>query len=132
MQLKSANAQYSAALEQMNQELDLYNSKKNSLEDELSVSALKREAVVLYEQLAEAENKRDKLLEEEKQRGTPAQERERLLAAVKDDNAEISIMERHISEAGERMQEVTGEAAFNSLGSSIQYRSLNMDDGVVR
>ena len=109
MQLKSANAQYSAALEQMNQELDLYNSKKNSLEDELSVSALKREAVVLYEQLAEAENKRDKLLEEEKQRGTPAQERERLLAAVKDDNAEISIMERHISEAGERIRQLGEE-----------------------
>ena len=36
------------------------------------------------------------------------------------------------SEAGERMQEVTGEAAFNSLGSSIQYRNLSMDDGVVR
>ena len=64
MQLKSANAQYSTALEQMNQELDLYTSKKVSLEDELAVSAIKREAVVLYEQLAEAESKRDKLLEE--------------------------------------------------------------------
>ena len=63
----------------------------------------------MYEQLAEAENKRDKLLEEEKQRGTPAQERERLLAAVKDDNAEISIMERHISEAGERIRQLGEE-----------------------
>ena len=52
MQLKSANAQFSNALEQMNQELDTYNSRKQGLEDELAVSALKREAVVLYEQLA--------------------------------------------------------------------------------
>jgi len=109
MQLKSANAQYSTALEQMNQELDLYTSKKVSLEDELAVSAIKREAVVLYEQLAEAESKRDKLLEEAKQRGTPAQERERLLAQVKDDNAEISIMERHIVEAQERIRQLGDE-----------------------
>ena len=31
------------------------------------------------------------------------------------------------SEAGERMQEVTGEAAFNSLGSSIKYLNLKVD-----
>ena len=70
-------------LEAMNQELDSYNSRKTSLEDELAVSQVKREAVVLYEQLAEAEAKRDKLLEEARQRGTPAQERERLLAQVR-------------------------------------------------
>lgn len=35
------------------------------------------------------------------------------------------------SEAGERMQEVTGEAAFNSLGSSLQYLNLKVD-GVAR
>ena len=82
MQLKSANAQFSTALELMNQELDTYNSRKQGLEDELAVSALKREAVVLYEQLAEAETKRDKLVEEARQRGTPAQEREKLLVQV--------------------------------------------------
>ena len=43
------------------------------------------------------------------QRGTPAQERERLLAAVKDDNAEIAIMERHIAEAGERIRQLGEE-----------------------
>ena len=82
MELKSANAQFSSAMEQMNQQLDHYNSRKASLEDELAVSAVKREAVVLYEQLAEAEAKRDKLIEEDKLRGTPAQEREKLLAQV--------------------------------------------------
>ena len=50
----------------------------------------------------EVEDKRDQLLEEEKARGTPAQERERLLQQVKDDNAEISTMERQISEAQEK------------------------------
>ena len=50
----------------------------------------------------EVEDKRDQLLKEEKARGTPAQERERLLQQVKDDNAEISTMERQISEAQEK------------------------------
>ena len=57
--------------------------RKAALEDELSVSAVKREAVSLYEQLQEAEKKRDALLEEAKERGTPAQEREKLLYQVK-------------------------------------------------
>ena len=44
------------------------------------------------------------LLEEERQRGTPAQERERLLQQVKDDNAEISTMERQITEMQEKVR----------------------------
>ena len=109
LQLKGANAQYSVAMEQMNQELDVLNSRKVSLEDELAVSAIKREAVMLYQQLGEAEAGRDKLLEEARLRGTPAQERERLLGQVKDDNAEISIMERHILEAQEKLRQINEE-----------------------
>ena len=92
-----------ADLEKMNQELDVLNSRKAALEDELSVSALKKEAVGLYEQLREVEDKRERLLEEERQRGTPAQERERLLQQVKDDNAEISTMERQIAELQDKV-----------------------------
>lgn len=91
-------------LERMNQELDGLNSRKAALEDELAMSAMKKEAVTLYEQLREAEDKRDQLLEEERQRGTPAQERERLLQQVKDDNAEISTMERQIAEMQEKVK----------------------------
>ena len=42
------------------------------------------------------------MLAEERERGTPQQERERLLQQVKTDNGEISIMERQIQEATER------------------------------
>ena len=69
IQLKAANVQYSQAMEHMNQELDVLSSRKATLEDEMAVSAVKREAVMLYDQLAEAEGKRDKLLEEAKERG---------------------------------------------------------------
>ncbi len=96
----------------MNQELDSLTTRRAALEDELAMSALKREAVGLYAQLREAEDKRDQMAEEERQRGTPAQERERLLQQVKDDNAEISTMERQIAEMQER---VRGSKATTTL-----------------
>ena len=45
-------------------------------------------------------------MEEERLRGTPAQERERLLQQVKDDNAEISTMERQITEMQEKVRAI--------------------------
>ena len=89
--------------ERMNQEVDALNSKKAALEDELSMSHVKKEAVGLYETLRDVEEKRDRLLQEERERGTPAQEREKLLQQVKDDNAEISTMERQIGELQDKV-----------------------------
>lgn len=48
----------------------------------------------LYEQVHELEVKRDSLLEEAQSRGDPAQEREKLLKQVKEDNQEIASMDR--------------------------------------
>ena len=87
----------------MNQELDTLNSRKAALDDELAISNVKREAAALQEQLREAEDKKEKLMNEEKERGTPAQERERLLQQVKDDNIEIATMERQIAETEEKV-----------------------------
>ena len=66
----------------MNQELDTLNSRKVMLEDEVAISALKREALTLYENLRDLELRRDELVDEVSNRGTPAEERERLLAQV--------------------------------------------------
>lgn len=60
----------------------MLNSRKALLEDEMAVSSMKREAVRLYEILGTTEAKRDALLQEEETRGTPQQERERLLEQV--------------------------------------------------
>ena len=83
LDLKHKNMDFQIALEKMNQELDGLNSRKAVLEDEVALSALKREALTLYDNLRDLEQRRDELLEEEKHRGTPAQERERLLAQVR-------------------------------------------------
>jgi len=50
--------------------------------------------VRLYEQLRELEEKRDQLMAELQAKGTPQEERERLLKQVKDDNSEIASMDR--------------------------------------
>jgi intraflagellar transport protein 74 len=52
----------------------------------------------LHHKLKEAEERKQSLLEEERTRSTPAQEREQLLQRVKDDNAEMATMERQIGE----------------------------------
>lgn len=131
LQLKNQNMQFQTDLERMNQELDALNSRKGALEDELAMSQVKKEAVVLYDQLREVEDKRDQLVEEEKLRGTPAQERERLLQQVKDDNAEISTMERQITEMTERIGHLQEEQSHldqvveeNQSERNQKYREL--------
>jgi intraflagellar transport protein 74 len=50
----------------------------------------------LYEQLHDLEEKRDQILEETKAKGSPQDEREKLLKQVKEDNQEIASMERQL------------------------------------
>lgn len=50
--------------------------------------------VRLYEQLHDLEEKRDQIVEETKAKGSPQDEREKLLKQVKEDNQEIASMER--------------------------------------
>ena len=126
-------------LERMNQELDALTSRRAALEDELSMSALKREAVQLHSRLREAEERREAMAEEERARGTPAQERERLLLRVKEDNAEIATMERQVGEARERQghlreeqEHLEQELEENQSERNQKYRELrrreeNMD-----
>ncbi|CAN8001690.1 unnamed protein product [Ixodes pacificus] len=73
------------------------------------MSQIKQEAVKLYERLRELGEKKAVLQEEQRLRGTPAQERERLLMQVKEDNAELAGIERQTSEARERLTAVQEE-----------------------
>jgi len=111
VELKQLNGSRQMEMERMQQELDALSTRKSALEDELAMSAVKREAVTLHQQLREAEDKRDRMLEEEAKRGTPQQERERLLQRVKDDNAEIATMERQIGEMRDKMSHLQEEQA---------------------
>jgi len=58
------------------------------------MSHIKQEAVRIYEQINELEQKKMTLVEEQKSNESPKEIRERLLEQVKQDNHEISTMDR--------------------------------------
>lgn len=63
----------------------------------------------LYDQLHELESKRNALQEEAKTRGSPAEEREKLLKQVKEDNQEIASMDRQSRELQEKIEQMQHE-----------------------
>lgn len=119
MRLKDMNEHMLRQLESGQQELDVLNSKIDGLQEELSMSQVKQEAVRLYEQLNELEMKRDSLIEEAKSTTSPAEEREKLLKQVKEDNQEIAIMERQTNEFREKIE---------SLQEEIQQLDMDIEE----
>ncbi|XP_076056589.1 intraflagellar transport protein 74 homolog isoform X1 [Oratosquilla oratoria] len=109
IELRQVNTKLMSQLEEMQHDLDALNTSKVAFEDELSVSKVKQEAVGLYEKLQELENKRDEIILENQKRGTPKEERERLLIQVKEDNAEIAAMERQIGDLQDQIKSVQEE-----------------------
>ena len=67
-------------------------------------SALKQEAVSLYEQMSELETRRETLERDLREHRTPAEEREHLLTQVRSDNQEIALLERQQQEANARTE----------------------------
>ncbi|XP_067136914.1 intraflagellar transport protein 74 homolog [Centruroides vittatus] len=129
--LKKTNQELQTQLEQLQQKSDALNTRRLALEEELALSQVKQEAVSLYERLRELEERRDNLLEEERLKGTPAQERERLLQQVKDDNAELASIERQtaevreqITQAKEELEQLEQELDDHQGERSNKYREL--------
>ena len=65
------------------------------------MTGYKQEALNLLEQLHNVELQRDQLLEETKNVLTPAEEREKLLKQIKDNNQEITSFEKQMNELKE-------------------------------
>ncbi|XP_045608252.1 intraflagellar transport protein 74 homolog isoform X2 [Procambarus clarkii] len=109
LDLRNLNTSLLQHLDGMQHQLDALDNRKATLEDELSTSKVKQEAVGLYVKLQELEEKRSEIINANQKRGTPKEERERLLLQVKEDNAEIATMERQISEVQEQIKQVQDE-----------------------
>ncbi|XP_071952265.1 intraflagellar transport protein 74 homolog [Antedon mediterranea] len=107
--LKKTSEKLSQDLEGKQQELDMISTKKENLEDELSQSQVKQEAVRLYEQLHELETKKMQLIQEEQSKGSPAEEREKLLRQVKEDNQEIARIEKQTKEFKDQVMSLQNE-----------------------
>ncbi|XP_066960218.1 intraflagellar transport protein 74 homolog isoform X1 [Macrobrachium rosenbergii] len=118
LDLRNLNGSLLQHLDQMQHELDAFENRKAGLEDELTTSKVKQDAVVLYEKLQELEEKRDEIINENQKRGTPKEERERLLLQVKEDNGEIATMERQIGEVQEQIKGIQDET--NQLDQELE------------
>ncbi|GCB86182.1 hypothetical protein scyTo_0026893, partial [Scyliorhinus torazame] len=79
MTMKAINERVLQELDARQQELDILNTKKETLGAEIAHSQVKQEAVMLYETLHELETHRSQMVAEDKSMGPPQEERERLL-----------------------------------------------------
>ncbi|XP_025934483.1 intraflagellar transport protein 74 homolog isoform X2 [Apteryx rowi] len=119
MEMKAANEKLCQELVVQQQELDALNVKEESLRAETAHSQVKQEAVKLYEKLHELEEHRNQMITEDKNMGSPQEERERLLKQVKEDNQEIASMERQLTEVKEKT---------NHFRKVIQRLDMDLED----
>lgn len=92
--------------QQMQRELDQLSKEQMQLEEQIALSQLKQEAVKLQVRIIEAEEKRDKLREEEGKRLSPEDEKEQLLQKIKRDNTDIAATEAQIAEKEKKVMEL--------------------------
>merc|ERR1712048_918634 len=95
----------------------------------------KQEAVSLYEKITELEEKRSSLIDEMRKKETPAEERERLLKQVKEDNQEIARMENRIKDVREKIEklesendQLDGDLEEHTGEKSAKYKELKKRD----
>ncbi|XP_076750118.1 intraflagellar transport protein 74 homolog isoform X2 [Xylocopa sonorina] len=103
--LLNEKTKWQKAANEMQQELDRLYKEQLYLEEEITLSPLKQEAVKLYLKVIETEEKRDKLREEEKHRISPEEEKKNLLLKIKQDNMDIAAAEAQLTEKKKRIHE---------------------------
>jgi len=92
--------------QQLQRELDQLSKEQARLEEQIALSPLKQEAVKLQVRIIEAEEKRDKLREEECKKLSPEDEKEQLLQKIKRDNTDIAATEAQIAEKEKKVAEL--------------------------
>lgn len=97
------------SLEYNQSQIEEYKSKMEGMRKQIGLSSVKQEALNLLDQLHTAELKRDQLVEETKNVLTPAEEREKLLKQIKDNNQEITAMEKKINELRDTCEQIQSE-----------------------
>lgn len=117
--------------QQMQRELDQLSKEQVHLEEQIALSPLKQEAVKLQVRIIEAEEKRDKLREEERKRLSPEDEKEQLLQKIKRDNtdiaateAQIAEKEKKVAELEQQLEQLETDMEDNQSEKQIKYQEL--------
>lgn len=93
----------------MQEELEALSREQAHFEEQMALSPFKQEAVKLHVKTMDAEYKRDKLREEERNRLSPEKEREQLLVKIKRDNMDMAAAEAQLANKKKRLAEVEVE-----------------------
>eukprot|EP00038_Savillea_parva_P010203 m.188594 g.188594 ORF g.188594 m.188594 type:complete len:590 (+) comp17488_c0_seq1:239-2008(+) len=111
--MTSENERFVAEIDEHEARLAQLNARAAEMDVELQQNPLKRDAIRLYEQIAQMEAKRDQIVSEmeAEKLQSPEEQRQRLLDSVKSDNHEIAGMENKIEEVNARISELESEAA---------------------
>lgn len=117
--------------QQMQHELDQLSKEQAYLEEQIALSQLKQEAVKLQVRIIEAEEKRNKLQEEERRRLSPEDEKEQLLQKIKRDNtdiaateAQIAEKEKKVSELEQQLEQLETDIEDNQSEKQVKYQEL--------
>lgn len=117
--------------QQMQRELDQLSKEQAHLEEEIALSQLKQEAVKLQVRIIEAEEKRNRLREEERTRLSPEDEKEQLLQKIKRDNndiaaaeAQLAEKERKITELEQQLEQLETDLEGNLSEKQNKYQEL--------
>ncbi|XP_032677431.1 intraflagellar transport protein 74 homolog [Odontomachus brunneus] len=118
-------------VQQMQRELDQLSKEQAHLEEQIALSQVKQEAVKLQVRVIEAEEKRDRLREEERKRLSPEDEKEQLLQRIKRDNtdiaateAQIAEKERKVTELELELEQLETDMEDNQSEKQVKYKEL--------
>jgi intraflagellar transport protein 74 len=112
-------------MDSMQSEISTLEGRMNKMREQMSGAVIKQEALTLVEQIYELELKRDQLTAESKNILSPEQERQKLTQQVKEDNQEVTAMEKQINELRDRNEYLKQAYGNDELQSSILVAQQN-------
>ncbi|MCP9257471.1 hypothetical protein DINM_000825 [Dirofilaria immitis] len=117
------------------QVLNELNQKKEQFDEHLAKFPLKQQATVLYEQLAELEEKKLIIVDEIHAEGTPDEQREHLLQIVIRTTDEINVIQKQLDDVNEQIEQLMEEShefdieMENAAGEKNEkYRELKLKE----
>lgn len=122
----------------MQKQLDTLAKEQIRLEEEFALSPLKQEGAKLNLKIIEAEEKRNKLREEEGNKLSPEQEKEKLLQKIRQDNADVAAAEaqhaetkRKTSEMENQLEQLELDVEDTHTEKQIKYNELRKREEVI-
>jgi intraflagellar transport protein 74 len=92
--VKIESEKLQTTLDSMQTQMESYKTKLESMKKQIGLSSIKQEALSLLERLHAAELERQQLVDEMKNTLSPAEEKQKLIDQIKDNNQEISAIEK--------------------------------------